>query len=348
MNRRNLLATSSLFFIGEVFPQSKTFIADSHNHYGIALRRETDIKNTLGTKMKEAGVSLLSWSIIPDGPFLGFSLFSGIYQKKKPESGNLLKSFDKQIDVIEEALKVNGVKLVKSIEDLDLAKKGEPHVVLNCEGADFLEGELHGLKYAFDRGIRHIQLVHYIDSPVGDRQTDKPIFNGLSDFGKSIIPKANDEGLLIDLAHSTLNSIDQALEISRVPVVWSHGYLSDHESSYTSGGHKARALPTKYAKKIASKGGVIGLWGVGVTVGGSIKGYAAEIVKMVDLLGTEAVMFGSDTDGLPFGAVIKEIKDLRYVIDELYKLGLDDNSISCIAIDNYSKMLRSAINSKST
>jgi membrane dipeptidase len=343
MLRRKFIAASSFLFAGNALSQQKIFIADSHNHYGIALRRGTDIRNKLGERMKESGVSLLSWSFFPDGPFLGFSLSNGIYQKSKPESGKLLLSFDKQLEFIEEALKNNGVKIVKTVEDLELAVNGEPHVVLNCEGADFLEGELGGLKYAYEKSIRHLQLVHYIDSPIGDRQTDKPIFNGLSEFGKKLIPVANDEGILLDLAHSTSSTIDQVLDLSSLPIVWSHGYLSEEEGTHSSGGYKARALSINHAKKITGKGGAIGLWGLGATAGNSIKGYATELKKMVDLLGVGGVMIGSDVDGLPLGAIVKEIKDLRYVIDELYKLGMDDASINAIAIGNYARVLKSAM-----
>lgn len=347
MKRRNLLiaATSAPFFANS-FAQTKPPIADSHNHFGIAMRKDTDISEKIGIHMRDSGVSLLSWTVVPDALFLGFSIFSGIVQNKIPAPGEISVSFNKQLDRVLVKLEKNDVKIVRTVSDLDESAKGIPYAVLTSEGADFLEGDLSQLAHAYDRGVRHVQLVHYIKNLVGDMQTDKPVFNGLSDFGKSLITGLNQAGILIDVAHSTPNSIDQALEITKVPLIWSHSFISDTETSWTTSGYKSRGLPVSHAKKIAAKGGAVGLWALGATYGNSIDGYATEIMRMVDLLGAEHVMFGSDEDGLPFGAVLKDLIDLRKVVDTLEKRGMNSETIHAVAFGNYARCLRTAMTAR--
>ena len=292
--------------------------------------------------MTEAGVSLLSWTVVPDAPFLRASS-NGIEQGRSIASGELKASFDRQLINAISGLLGNGANIVKTVADLEKAANGIPHVVLTREGADFLEGSLDDLQSAYDRGIRHIQLVHYIKNPIGDLQTERPTHNGLSDFGKQLIKALNTVGILIDLAHSTGPSIDQALEVSSKPMIWSHGFITKSEQSWTSRGWMSRGLSEAYAKKIASKGGAVGLWALGPSFGGGLDNYASEIIRMIEILGADHVMFGTDQDGLPQGAVVEQLIDLRKVVDILAKRGVHDKTLRSVAYENYARCLRNAM-----
>lgn len=342
MKRRNLLlAALGSVTVNASWAQARIPIADAHNHIGL-LRKNSDAVFRLGSLLQEAGVSLLSWTVVPDGPFLRFTS-SGIEQGRAIAKGDLKASFDNQLSNATTGLMRNGAKILKTSEDLDQAAKGEPYVVLTSEGADFLEGTLDDLPSAFERGIRHIQLVHYIKNPVGDLQTERPTHNGLSDFGKQLIKAMNTTGMLIDLAHSTGPSIDQALEVSTKPMIWSHSFITKQDTNWTSRGFMSRGLSESYAKKIAAKGGAVGLWALGPSFGGGIDGYASELIRMIDIVGAPHVMIGSDEDGLPQGAVIDQLMDLRKVVDLLIKRGLDEKTIRMVAFDNYARCLRNAM-----
>jgi membrane dipeptidase len=268
---------------------------------------------------------------------------SGIEQGRAIATGELKASFDRQLSNVTSGLLGNGAKILKTVADLDNAALGIPHVVLTSEGADFLEGRLDDLQSAYDRGIRHIQLVHYIKNPIGDLQTESPTHNGLSDFGKQLIKAMNTTGILIDMAHSTGPAIDQALDISTKPVIWSHSFITKSEQSWTSRGYMSRGLSEAYAKKIASKGGAIGLWALGPSFGGGLDGYASEIIRMIEILGADHVMFGTDEDGLPQGAVIEQLVDLRKVVDILAKRGVDEKTLRSVAYENYARCLKTAM-----
>ena len=54
-------------------------------------------------------------------------------------------------------------------------------------------------------------------------------------------------------------------------------------------------------------------------------------------------MFGSDQDGLPQGAVINQLSDLRKVVEALSRKGLDEKVIRAVAFENYARCLKVAM-----
>lgn len=316
-------------------------IADAHNHIGL-LRQNKDSIPILGQLMKESGISLLSWTLTPDIFFIAPGS-GGVTQVRTAGPGELKASFERQMANVTRGLASNGVKVLKTTDDLQQAAQGVPYACLTSEGADFLEGSLEALPQAYEQGIRHVQLVHYIKNPVGDIQTERPEHGGLTGFGKELVVALNKQGVLVDLAHSTSESIDQALSVAKSPIIWSHSYISDAATTWTSQGYRSRALSLKDAKKIADAGGAVGLWSLGASFGGGLDAYASEIIRMVNLLGADHVMFGSDEDGLPQGSVINQLSDLRKVVEALAKKGLDEKIIRAVAFENYARCLKTAM-----
>ena len=91
--------------------------------------------------------------------------------------------------------------------DVDLALRGQPHIVLAVEGASFIEADTRGVKTAYDLGLRHLQLVHYTRSSIGDIQTEPSERPGLTEVGKQTVRECNRLGVLIDLAHRVIQLI---------------------------------------------------------------------------------------------------------------------------------------------
>ena len=52
--------------------------------------------------------------------------------------------------------------------------------MLAVEGCDFLEGDLDRLDTLEARGVRSIQLTHYLVNETGDIQTAPPVHGGLT------------------------------------------------------------------------------------------------------------------------------------------------------------------------
>ena len=232
-----------------------------------------------------------------------------------PKPGETFGWFQRELHRIKSLLVEQNLKIARTARDVELAVNGEPHVVLAVEGANFIEGDIGRVKVAYDLGVRHLQLVHYSRNTLGDYQTIEPEHGGLTDLGKKVVQECNRLGILIDLAHSTSNSVAQALSLSRVPIVWSHSSVTSGEPHWSMIGWKARQLRLSDAKAIASKGGVVGLWALRQDMGRSLEGYADRLSALATQLGDSHVAFGSDMNGLGRSALVNEFSDLRTVVD---------------------------------
>jgi membrane dipeptidase len=324
-------------------------IADMHSHLGMFS------KQSLADQMRANGVALVAWSLPADLPWI-HDVPTGVAQKSEPAPGEPAAFFAKRLDGENASIVRNGLKRVLTRSDVEACVVGGEHgVVLASEGADFLEGRLDGLGAAVAKGLRHLQLVHYIRSFVGDRQTSQPQYGGgLTDFGRQLVEACNEQGLLIDLAHCAEPAVDEALRISKRPMIWSHSWVGETGGRWQDTyGYEQRRLSIARARAIADRGGVVGLWGLGLErpnyrAGGwpvgrdDPKGYAKVIAALVDRIGAEHVGIGSDLAGLGKSASVDDYAGVRRVVEHLQAMKLPASSIERIACGNYARTLKEA------
>ena len=186
-------------------------IADVHSHYGMIMRKLAD--SGLAAEMRNRRIALVAWKLVADGPWIRVTN-TGIEQAREPGPGQLASFFNGALDRMLAYIAEHRLRTVQTPADVDACIAGDAGIVLASEGADFLEGKLESLGAAYAKGLRHLQLVHYIRTPVGDFQTIAPTHNGLSAMGKQLVEACNSMGVLVDLAHSTGAAVDQALDIA--------------------------------------------------------------------------------------------------------------------------------------
>jgi len=315
-------------------------IGDMHAHHFLVGPKPSLLP--LGRNMASGGASLVSWALVGDMPWLR-SGAGGLRQSAKPKPGDPSKWLEAELARAKSHIAQQSLKIMYGPADLDRALMGEPHVVLSVEGASFLDDGLAGLKRAHDAGIRNIQLVHYVRNSIGDFQTEAPRHGGLTAFGHQVIEECNRLGILVDLAHSTAVAVQQALETSRAPMVWSHSSVARNNMPRRKPAPwQARQLGIDEARAIASKGGVIGLWALRSDVGATVGDYADRLIEMAAWLGDDHVAFGTDMNALS-GSPISSYADLRSAVRIMKKRGLDRISLQKIAIGNYARVLRLAM-----
>ncbi len=74
--------------------------------------------------------------------------------------------------------------------------------------------------------------------------------HGMTDFGRRVVRRANELGIMVDISHASDNCVRDALEVSKAPLLASHSgarAVIDHP----------RNLPDDLLRAIAAKGGVI-------------------------------------------------------------------------------------------
>jgi membrane dipeptidase len=81
--------------------------------------------------------------------------------------------------------------------------------------------ELHRVDVLYGIGVRLAGLTYMRKSYIGDGQYERTDC-GLSDFGVAVVQRMNELGMAIDLSHAGSRTALEAIELSQVPVVFSH------------------------------------------------------------------------------------------------------------------------------
>ena len=347
MNRRQMLqgALAAPFALtNDALAKEPIYIGDMHFHLLFIGARPASTQ-PLRPNMTAGNATLVAWSLVGDLPWMGLTL-RGFKQKAVPKAGEPVAWLEKEMARVQAHIAEQKLKVVKTAADVDRALAGDPHVVLSVEGASFLDDGIAHLQTAYDLGIRSVQLVHYIRNTIGDFQTERPQHGGLSAFGKTVIEECNRLGILVDLAHSPTHSVEQALAVSKVPMIWSHSSVTRTQNpSWTMPAVQARQLSLEKAKAIAAKGGVIGLWAVRSDAGRTPEAYGDKLAEMADWLGEDHAAFGTDMNGLVV-PVLSNYTDVRRVVEHWQRKRLPEARIRKLAIENYARVLKQAMSAR--
>jgi membrane dipeptidase len=150
-----------------------------------------------------------------------------------------------------------------------IADRGPRADLPRAEGGDFLEGDLRRLEQAWAAGLTVLTLVHYRVGEVGDVQTEPPVHDGLSRFGRDVVAECNRLGIVVDCAHAGTGHAGTA---------------------------HPRLMTAQHAAAVAEAGGLIGAWPCGIT-SGSLADFGTEIIRLTEAAGPDRVALGTDLDG---------------------------------------------------
>lgn len=226
--------------------------------------------------------------------------------------------------------------VIESKEDLqDLAerrKNGDSVIggIYLIEGAHPLEGDLNKLDQLFDQGLRIIGLTHFFDNELGGSLHGRS-GEGLNVFGRSVVRRANELGLIIDVAHASPQMVSDVLALSTSPVILSHGGVKGSCDS-------PRNLSDSLMQDIAEKGGLIGIgyWD-GAICEVTPRGVVNAIRYAIDLLGVNHVALGSDYDGAT--AVSFDASELAVLTEEMLQAGFTAQEIGQVMGENVRRFL---------
>jgi membrane dipeptidase len=165
----------------------------------------------------------------------------------------------KRLAWMDEMVAHHGLWRALSAADLETAHKvGQPAIVPDVEGLDFLDGKLERLEEAHQRGIRHVQLVDYTPNGIGDFQT-AITHHGLTEFGAEVIRASHRLGFVCDVAHATEDMVTQAVRVASKPLLLSHtAILGSRAMGPTP--LTGRQVSADHARAIAETGGAVGIW----------------------------------------------------------------------------------------
>jgi membrane dipeptidase len=261
---------------------AKSVGIDTHNHIDIPLTAaetpgpDIDLKG----EMKRSGLAAICMTFATD------------YQP-----GDAYDRFLKGLASMDRQLERNDMKRSLTPDDIRTAHKiGQPTVIQSVEGAHFLQGHLERVEEAYQRGLRHFGLLHDSDAtvPLGDVYTNPARYDGLTTFGASVIKECNRLGMVVDLAHASMQTTQAALKTTNRPVIISHTGLDTQLGSDPRMAQmmRPRLISKEQAKLVADAGGAIGVW---THLSDTPLEYAHNIRALVDVIGVDHVCIGTDT-----------------------------------------------------
>ena len=261
---------------------ASTIGIDTHNHIDVPLTAVEipgpDID--LSGEIKRSGLSAICMTFATD------------YQP-----GDAYDRFLKGLAAMDRQVERNQIRRSLTAADVQNAHANhQPTVIQGVEGAHFLEGHVDRVEEAYHRGLRHFGLLHDSDAsvPLGDVYTNPPRYGGLTPFGASVIKECNGLGMLVDLAHASMETTQAALKVATRPVIVSHTGLDTRMGNDPRMAQmmRTRLISKEQAKIVAAAGGAIGMW---THLSDTPIEYAQNIRAMVDVIGVEHVCIGTDT-----------------------------------------------------
>jgi membrane dipeptidase len=140
--------------------------------------------------------------------------------------------------------------LATGVADVEHAwRTGRIASLMGAEGGHQIDESLATLRMYHRLGVRYLTLTHNDNVSWADSATDQPVLGGLSDFGREVVREMNRIGMLVDLSHVSADVMRQAIEVSSVPVVFSHSSaraVTDHQ----------RNVPDDVLQSLRTNGGV--------------------------------------------------------------------------------------------
>ncbi|KAG7271494.1 hypothetical protein CRUP_005115 [Coryphaenoides rupestris] len=210
--------------------------------------------------------------------------------------------------------------------------------LIGVEGGHSLDSSLGTLRTMYHLGVRYLTLTHSCNTPWADNWrvdtgSEPSEHNGLSTFGKQVIKEMNRLGMLIDLAHVTVEVMEQVLELSVAPVIFSHS------SAYALCPHK-RNVPDDILLKLRDKNGIIMINFYNDYVTCSHTANVSDVANHFDhikkVAGPSVIGFGGDYDGL------EDVSKMPVLVAELLSRGWTDVEVKAALGENLLRVLKSA------
>jgi membrane dipeptidase len=311
---------------------------DVHTHGGTTGITSTAPPNDdMAKGMRAGALAAVCLADVPDGPLLGRNAAGVLTSLRPPKPGELYKYHLDRLAWVDEMVAEHGLRRAVTAADLEAAHAaGEPAIIADIEGLDFLETKLERLDDAHQRGVRHAQLVHYTPNDIGDFQTGAVTHNGLTPFGAEAIRACHRLGFVCDVAHATEETVKQAVKVATRPLLLSHTAIQGSKAMGATS-LAGRQISPDHARAIAETGGSVGIWHFFP----SLDRYVDGLKEMAEIVGVDHVSIGTDQQVAP-GSVQDYAKWVELVAAML-RGGFTPEEAGKITGGNYLRIFRAAV-----
>jgi membrane dipeptidase len=316
----------------------KSISVDVHTHGGTTgITSKAPPNGDVAKGMRAGSLAVACLADVPDGPILGRTASGVLGAVRTPGPGELYKYHLDRLTWIDELVAHHGVRRALNAADLEAAHAaGQPAIVADIEGLDFLEMKLERLEEAHKRGIRHIQLVHYTPNDIGDFQTGTVTHNGLTPFGAEAIKAIHRLGFVCDVAHATEATVKKAANVATKPLLLSHTALLGSRAMGNTP-LQGRQITPDHARAVAATAGSVGIWHFFP----SLDKYVEGLKEMVDVVGVDHVSVGTDQQVAP--GSVQDYAQWVELVAAMLRGGFSPEEAGKIAGGNYMRIFRAAV-----
>uniref|UniRef100_UPI003AAF3493 dipeptidase 1 n=1 Tax=Centroberyx gerrardi TaxID=166262 RepID=UPI003AAF3493 len=321
---------------------SETPLIDGHNDLPWQLRKQFNNQlnkvdlNTLATthtnipKIKEGRLGAQFWSA---------------YVPCDTQYKDAVRQTLEQIDVVHRMCQKYPETFMFATSSQDIMeafRQNKTASLIGVEGGHSLDSSLGTLRTMYHLGVRYLTLTHSCNTPWADNWlvdtgSEPSEHNGLSSFGKQLIVEMNRLGMLIDLAHVTVRVMNQVLNMSAAPVIFSHS------SAYSVCPHK-RNVPDEILRKVSEKQGIVmvNFYNDYVTCSqtANLSNVADHFDHIKKVAGASIIGFGGDYDGVtrvPEG--LEDVSKVPALVAELLRRGWTDDEVKSALGNNLLRVL---------
>jgi membrane dipeptidase len=187
--------------------------------------------------------------------------------------------------------------LATTVADIEDAKAtGREAIVFGPQNSEFLGTDINRLDTVYQLGMRIMQLTYQRQNWVG-AGCGEANDAGLSRFGRDVIKRMDEMGIVIDLSHCSTNTALQTFELSKNPAIFTHA----HSSAVTP---HVRAKSDDVLKALADQGGVIGITALSAFNADpsdprkrqGLTGFLRHVTHIAELIGVDHIGIGLDFD----------------------------------------------------
>ncbi len=212
--------------------------------------------------------------------------------------------------------------------------------LMGMEGGHAIENSLGALRAFYDLGVRYMTLTHNGTLDWADAANDEHRHGGLTEFGREVVREMNRMGMLVDLSHTSPETMNDALDVTEAPVIWSHADtrgVRDHP----------RNVPDQVLRRLPDNGGVVMITFVPSFLTeaeeATIDDVADHIERVVELAGVDHVGVGGDFDGISSTPVgLEDVSTYPALFAALSRRGWSEADLRKLAGENLLRVMREA------